>query len=202
MTVAGHDDGSLEFIVDGLLNFFLRGWLVRIPRSLIGEPPGLLLDQLKAVVNGQIFGNVVNDQVETSLEYPRGSEEAWPRLHRVVEHLGLRWHKKSRVSSDLTEFGIAHLGLNDRVDEVKSKWMIFHLHGIQIIECKLRHTLDGDRELTAKVSLFGFEVNSFVEGRSREDIVTDTNVVHEYTLELSGVSAQNFVLLECFEMVS
>lgn len=70
MTVASHDDGALEFIVDGFLDFLLGGWFVGVTRSLVGEPTGLLLDELEAVVNRKILADVVNDEVKTTLKDP------------------------------------------------------------------------------------------------------------------------------------
>jgi len=55
MAVAGHDDGSLEFIIDGLLYFLGRRGLVRVALPFFGESSGLLINQFKAIVDGQIF---------------------------------------------------------------------------------------------------------------------------------------------------
>lgn len=55
MAVAGHDDCSLKFIVDGLLNFLDGRGLVRVALPLFGESSGLLINKFEAIVNGQIF---------------------------------------------------------------------------------------------------------------------------------------------------
>ena len=110
------------------MNFVLLGNLVGVACSLCLEATHLLFDEVKAVVDRQIFGDVVDDQVKTALEDPRGREEARPGLHRVVKGLGLRRHEESRIATDLAQFRVAHLRLDDRVDEVKGKGMIFHLH--------------------------------------------------------------------------
>jgi hypothetical protein len=70
MAVAGHDDGSFEFVVDRFLYFFHCRRLVRVPLPLFGEPPGLFVDQFQAIVNRKVLGDVVDDKVEPALEYP------------------------------------------------------------------------------------------------------------------------------------
>lgn len=157
---------------------------VRVASTLLLKTSHLLLDQVETVVDRQVFGNVVNDQVQASLEDPRRGEEARPGLNSIVEGLGLRWHEEAWVSSDLAELRVAHLRLDDRVDEIKSEGVVFHLHGVQVVEGKLRDSLNRNGEFTAEVSLLGFEVNTFVDGRGREDVVADADIVDEDTLQL------------------
>ena len=128
MTVASHDDGSLKFVDYRLLELLHLWLLASVPESLLSESVHLFVDQLQAVVNRQIFADVVDDQVETALENPGGREEARPRLHCVVENLGLRPHEESRVAADLAEVGVSHLSLDDRVDEVEGEGVLFHAH--------------------------------------------------------------------------
>jgi len=113
VSVAGHDDGALEFIDYRLLEFLHLGLLVGVSEALLSEPIHLLINQLKAVVNRQIFADVIDDEVETALENPGGSEESGPGLHGVVEDLGLRSHEEARVAPDLAQVRVAHLSLDD-----------------------------------------------------------------------------------------
>jgi len=71
MTVARHDDGTLEFIEDGLLELLRLRRMARVAETLLSEALHLLIDQLKAVVNRQILANIVDDEVEATLEDPR-----------------------------------------------------------------------------------------------------------------------------------
>jgi len=71
MTVARHNDGTLEFIEDGLLELLRLRRMARVAETLLSEALHLLIDQLKAVVNRQILANIVDDEVEATLEDPR-----------------------------------------------------------------------------------------------------------------------------------
>ena len=51
MTVASHDDGTLEFIDDGLLDFRVLWLLVGETLALLVETLDLLINQLEAVVD-------------------------------------------------------------------------------------------------------------------------------------------------------
>jgi hypothetical protein len=62
----------------------------------------------------------------------------------------------------LAELGVAHLGFDDRVDEVQGKRVVLHLHGVEVVQSEFRNPLNCNRELAAEVGLFSFEVNSFV----------------------------------------
>ena len=103
VTVTRHNDGTLELVLDSLLDF-LEAWrLVRVADSLLAEAINLLVDELKAVVNRQILADVVDDEVEAPLEDPRGGEESWPGLHGVVEDLGLGAHEEAGIPADLAQ---------------------------------------------------------------------------------------------------
>jgi hypothetical protein len=39
-------------------------------------------------------------------------------------------HEETRISSDLAQFWISHLGLDDRVDEAESKGVLLHFHRV------------------------------------------------------------------------
>lgn len=79
--------------------------------------------------------------------------------------------------------------------------MLFHLHRVEVVESKLRDTGDADREFTAKVSLLGLEVDSFINLLGRKNIVSYCDVVNKDTFKLVGLRAQNFVLLEGLKIV-
>ena len=113
MTVHGHDDGALEFIDHGFVEFLFLRLVIRMTHLLHTVAIDQVLDQLEAVVNRQILADVVDDQVETALEDPGRGEEARPGLDGTIEDLGLRSHEETGVPSDLAEVGVAHLGLDD-----------------------------------------------------------------------------------------
>ena len=128
VTVHGHHDCTLEFVDHRLLELLHLRRVVAIPLALLSEPVHLVINQLEAVVNRQILADVVDDQIETSLEDPGGSEETWPGLDGVVKHLGLGAHEESRVAPNLAQVRVAHLGLDDRVDEVQGEGVLLHAH--------------------------------------------------------------------------
>lgn len=51
MAVAGHYDGSFEFVVDRFLYFFHCRRLVRVALSLFSEAPRLFVDQFQTVID-------------------------------------------------------------------------------------------------------------------------------------------------------
>jgi hypothetical protein len=117
MTVASHNDCVFEFVVNGFLNFNGLWGLAGKPLSLGRKSDHLLIDELETVVNRKIFADVVDDQVNAALEDPGRGKEPGPSLHSVIEDFSLGWHEETRISSDLAEFWISHLSLDDRVDE-------------------------------------------------------------------------------------
>ena len=70
VTVAGHNDCMFEFIVDCLLDFVLLGWLPGVALALLSKADHLLVDELEAVVDGKVLADVVDDQIDTTLEDP------------------------------------------------------------------------------------------------------------------------------------
>ena len=74
--------------------------------------------------------------------------------------------------------------------------MLFHLHGVQVIEGELGDALDDDGEMTAEERFRRFKVNLLVDLRGREDVISDGDVLHENGLQFGGVGAQDLILLE------
>ena len=103
VSIASHDDSTFEFIHNSFVEFSSFWRLVCVTGSPLGEPIHLLVDELVTVIDRKILRYVVNDKIETSLEYPRRSEESWPSLDRIVKDLGLGAHKESWVSSNLAK---------------------------------------------------------------------------------------------------
>ena len=99
----------------------------------MAEAFDLLVDQVKTIINRQIFADVVDDEVKAPLENPRGSEESRPCLYGIIEDLGLTAHEEAWVSANLAKIRVTHLRLDDRVDKVQSERMFFHAHGVEII---------------------------------------------------------------------
>jgi hypothetical protein len=104
MTVAGHNNRVFEFIVNGFLSFSNFRRLAGIALTFGSEPDHLLINQFETIVNGKIFTDIINDQIDSALKYPRGCEEAGPGLNCVIKNFGLRRHEETGVSSDLTKF--------------------------------------------------------------------------------------------------
>ena len=202
VAVASHHNCSFELIVDVLLDFNLFWCIVWVALSLLDKSLCLLIDQVKTVVHGQIFRDVVNDQIKTALENPRRGEKSWPGLNGIVKCLGLWGHEEARIPANLAQFGIAHLSFDDWVDEVQGKGVIFHLHWVEIIESELRNTFNGDREFSAKIWLLSFKINLLVKGCCGENVIADANIVNEDALEFGRVCSKDFILLESFQMVS
>ena len=50
-----------------------------------------------------VYASLVDDEVEAALEDPGGGKEARPGGYLALECFGLCWHKKSWVSTDLTQ---------------------------------------------------------------------------------------------------
>lgn len=88
VAIASHHNCSFEFIHNGLLEFALFGWLVSVTSPPLSESLHLFVNEFIAVIDREILGDVVDDEIETSLEDPGGCEEAWPGLHCVVKHFG------------------------------------------------------------------------------------------------------------------
>ena len=104
MTVASHNNRMFEFIVNGFLGFIDFWDFSSKSLSFVRKSDHLLIDQLETVVDGKIFADVVDNQVDSTLEDPRRGEEPGPGLNGVIEYLGLRRHEKARISSDLAKF--------------------------------------------------------------------------------------------------
>lgn len=71
VTIASHDDGSFEFIDNCFLKFCLLWSFVSVPRAPLCEPVHLLIDELVTMIDREILRYVVNDEIQTPLEYPR-----------------------------------------------------------------------------------------------------------------------------------
>lgn len=179
MTVASHDDGMLELVIDCLVDLVLLGGLASEPLLFVGEAVHLFINQLQAVVNREILRDVIDDKVNASLEDPAGSEEAGPGLDGVVEYLCLAGHEEAGVATDLAQFGIAHLSLDDGVDETECEWVLLHFHGVEIVKGKFAHALNADDEFAAEVGLLRLKVDLLVDEGGREDVVTHTDVINE-----------------------
>ena len=60
---------------------------------------------------------------------------------------------------------VAHLSLDDGVDEVQGEGVLLHTHRIQIVQGKFTDALDQDGELTAEEESLRLEVNLLVHLR-------------------------------------
>ena len=112
------NDFTLEFIDDSLVDFLILGLLVREALAFAVETFDLLVNELEAIIDGKILRDVVNNKIEAPLEDPGRCEESWPGLNGVVESFGLGTHEETRVTANLAEIRVTHLGLDDRVYEV------------------------------------------------------------------------------------
>ena len=163
VAIACHHNGSLELVHDRLLNLVRLRLLVGVSLTSLVQALDLLVDQGEAVVDGKIFRDIVNDQVQSTLENPGRGKEARPRLYRVVEDLGFRTHEEAGVSADLAEIGVAHLGLDDGVYEVEGEGVVFHLHLVQLVESELRNALDQNSEFAAEKVGLSLEINLLLD---------------------------------------
>ena len=87
VAIHSHDDGAFELVNDRLLELALLWRVVVVALALLTEALNLIVNQLEAVVNGQILADIVNDQVEAALENPGRGEEARPSLDGAVKGL-------------------------------------------------------------------------------------------------------------------
>lgn len=84
-------------------------------------------------------------------------------MNCVIENFGLGGHEKAGVAADLAEFAVAHLGLDDAVDEAEGEGVLFHFHGVKVVESELRNALNPDGKLAAKVGLLRFKIDFFID---------------------------------------
>lgn len=61
LSIAGHDDGALELFVNGLADLLLVWGLPHKALALFFESVNLLLNELEAVINGEVLRDVVNN---------------------------------------------------------------------------------------------------------------------------------------------
>ena len=178
--------------------------MVGIALAFHAEALHLIVNQLKTIVNRQILADVVNDQVETSLEDPGRGEEARPGLHSVVEGLGLRAHEEAGVATDLAQVTVPHLRLDDRVDEVEGKGVFLHAHTIKVIKLEFADALNQNCKFAAKEEAFCLEVDFVIVAGRGEDVVTDAHVIDKDLLEHGCLVlvTEDLVLLERLEVVN
>lgn len=79
----------LELVVYSFLSFDGLGRLTGVTLTFLGETHHLLVDELEAVIDGEILADVVDDKVDAALEDPRRREKAGPGLNGVVKDLSL-----------------------------------------------------------------------------------------------------------------
>ena len=101
VAVARHNNCTFEFVDHGFLDFGIFRLLVGKALAFLVETFDLLVDQLETIVDRKILRDVVDDQVETPLEDPRGREKSWPGLNGIVECLGFGAHEESGITADL-----------------------------------------------------------------------------------------------------
>jgi hypothetical protein len=88
VAIHGHDDGAFKFIDDGFLEFSSLRHVIVVALALLAEALNLIVNQLKAIVNGQILADIVDDEVKATLENPGRGEETRPGLDGSIESLG------------------------------------------------------------------------------------------------------------------
>lgn len=203
VTVHGHHNRALELVNDSFVVLLSLGDVVRVALTFLLKSLDLVVNELEAVVNRQILADIVNDEIETSLENPGGREESRPGLYRVVEHLGLRPHKEARIAADLAQVRVAHLCLDDGVDEVEGEGVLLHAHLIEVIEHEFANALNQDSEFTAKERILSLEIDLVIVASGREDVVSDADVVDENLLKHGSLVlvAKNLVLLESLKVI-
>lgn len=89
MTIASHDNSMFELVVNGFLNFNGLWCFSSKSLALVGKPDHLLINQFETIIYGKVLANVINNQVNTALEDPRGSKETGPSLNSVIKYFRL-----------------------------------------------------------------------------------------------------------------
>ena len=81
--------------------------------------------------------------------------------------------------------------------------MVLHLHLVELIKGEFGDALDQDREFATEKVCLGLEIDLFLNWGSRENIISDANVVEEDALELLrlGWRSKDLVLLEGLQIV-
>ena len=77
--------------------------------------------------------------------------------------------------------------------------MLLHFHTIKVVKKELGDLLDDDSVVPIEERLRGIKRQLLVDQLSREQIVTNEDVLHEDFLKLLFVSVHDPELLECFE---
>ena len=70
VTIASHYNSTFEFINDRLLDFVGFWLLIGVSLTSLMQTFDLFVDQGEAIVDGKIFGDIVNDEVKSTLEDP------------------------------------------------------------------------------------------------------------------------------------
>lgn len=84
-------------------------------------------------------------------------------MNSVVENFGLRRHEETWVAADLAKLAVAHLGLDDAVDEAEREGVLLHFHGVQVVESELGNALNSDGKLPTEICLLRFKVDFFID---------------------------------------
>jgi len=117
-SVFGHHDGALKLSVD-------------IGLFVTSQP---VLNQCLTVLYREELRNIIDYQVETTLKDPGRGEEARPGGNLPLECLGLSWHEKSGISTNLAQSRVPKTILDDAVNEAQCDWMILHFGVIELFK--------------------------------------------------------------------
>lgn len=75
----------------------------------------------------------------------------------------MRRHEEAGVAADLAKLAVAHLGLNDTIDEAEGEGVLLHFHGVKVVESKLGNALNPDRKLPTEICLLRFKIDFFID---------------------------------------
>jgi hypothetical protein len=70
VAVASHHNGVFELIIHSLLGLHDLWWLTCVALPLLIKAHHLFIDELETVVNGKVLRDVVDNEIDTSLEDP------------------------------------------------------------------------------------------------------------------------------------
>jgi hypothetical protein len=84
-------------------------------------------------------------------------------LNSVVKNFGLRGHEEAWVAANLAKLAVAHLGLDDAVDEAEGEGVLLHFHGVQVVESELGNALNPDGKLPTEICLLCFKIDFFID---------------------------------------
>jgi hypothetical protein len=178
-SIFGHNDGVLELFTD-------LGFIESLVVSFV--------DKGKTSLDRDELGDIVNNQIKSSLENPRGCEKTRPGLNDVVKHLCLLGHEEKRTSTDLFQGWVPEGRFDDVVDEGQGNGMIFHFKLVEVLQVEHRNLFDDDGERSIEQWFLGLDWHALVIFKrcGRKKVTTDKHIFQKYLFERGRLLVHNF----------